>query len=70
MGYRVKCYPKDSAAGYLERGKIVKPYQDGTYYPHPSAARISANRWLAKNPGCRAEVLTYSDESLIEELRS
>ena len=66
MGYKVKCYPRDAAAGYLERGHIATEGM-GTYYNHPGPAVRAAEAWISRNRGSRAEVLTYRDEAVVGE---
>lgn len=68
MGYKVMCYPNDKPAGYLERGKVQPPHLTGTYFDHPSSARLSATRWVLRTKGY-ADVLTWKDNVLVETVR-
>lgn len=66
MGYKVKCYPVDGAAGYLERGQIAHADSMGTYYNHPGPAVRSAESWVRRHPGSTAEVQTYKDSAVVQ----
>jgi hypothetical protein len=67
MGYRVVCFPANAPSGNLERGRIAK-FGEGTYYHHPGTARTAASHWVVNNPGSFAQVQTWGDWTVVDEL--
>lgn len=68
MGYHVKAYPPAGRSGFIEWGRLAPPHGLGTYYSHPSAAKLAAENWVKKHPGGRAEIIIYRMGAIVDEV--
>lgn len=68
MAYKVKVLPVDSAAGWLVAGRVVPEIP--TYYTWINAAQRAAMNYMQKHPGDVCQIMTYTDDCIVEELRA
>lgn len=69
MGYYIRCFPSNSASGYLSWGKVQRAWNQGTYYPHPANAEKAAQSWLRTQPSTSYCELLDVSLALVKEIR-